>query len=411
MQYRKHLAGFIATLATGAMAQDGALAPEQLFEKLAPSVWTVQTFDARNQPLSLGSGVVIAPNEVVTNCHVLAKARRAEVLRDNVSYGATLEHADPDRDLCILKVANLKAPAVTMAGVDTLKVGARVYAIGSPRGLDQTISDGLLSGVRRTESGDFIALQVTVPISPGSSGGGLFDTHGRLVGITTFQFKEGQNLNFALPASWISEVPERAKLALAQPRRGDAGRAAAGAPTGARVFEYELRDRTTGAARMVTYHLDRVDGVRLIFNQGSYVEDDKGNVLVNTAPLGGDYDVAMPPGGWVPADTKPGAFWTTKYRSGNVGSVVAMDLQARAVGEDVLKVKGEDLRVLRVEFKGYTQRFTSAATSPGGRYVATAWYSPALQRVVRFEAKSRGGVSTGAFLIDEQLQLVDIREQ
>ena len=149
--------------------------PEQLFERLAPSVWTVETFDGTNRPLAMGSAVVIGPGSLVTNCHVLAKASRVVVARDNVSYGATLEHPDPERDLCLLKVRNFTAPAVTVGQLEGLKTGARVYAIGSPRGLEQTISDGLLSAGRRSASGDVAALQVTVPISRGSSGGGLFD--------------------------------------------------------------------------------------------------------------------------------------------------------------------------------------------------------------------------------------------
>src|SRR5437763_13579773 len=161
-----------AAASAGAQGAD-PVPPEVLFDRLAPRVWTIETFDARNQPLSLGSGVVIAPNEVVTNCHVLAKAKRASVVRDNVRYGATLEYPDVERDLCILKVPNLDAPAVTMGSAETRKIGSRGYAIGSPRGLDQTSSDGLLSGVRKSSSGDYMALQVTGPISPGSSGGGL----------------------------------------------------------------------------------------------------------------------------------------------------------------------------------------------------------------------------------------------
>jgi S1-C subfamily serine protease len=92
--------------------------PEQLFERLAPSVWTVETFDARNQPLAIGSGVGVGPGSLVTNCHVLAKASRVAVARENVSYGATLEHPDPERDLCMLKVRNFTAPAVTVGNIE-----------------------------------------------------------------------------------------------------------------------------------------------------------------------------------------------------------------------------------------------------------------------------------------------------
>lgn len=83
----------------------------------------------------------------------------------------------------------------------TLRVGSRVYAIGTPRGLETTISDGLLSGLRRYAQNTIEALQVSVPIAPGSSGGGLFDEQGRLIGTTTAGLRDSQNLNFAIPAA------------------------------------------------------------------------------------------------------------------------------------------------------------------------------------------------------------------
>ncbi len=87
------------------------------------------------------------------------------------------------------------------------KVGQRVYAIGAPQGLELTLSEGLISALRGTDKGAII--QTTAPVSPGSSGGGLFNSSGQLVGIVTFQRKSGQNLNFALPAAWISDMSNR----------------------------------------------------------------------------------------------------------------------------------------------------------------------------------------------------------
>lgn len=401
------LAGAGATLAQGV----DPMPPDQLFERLSPSIWTVETWDARNQPLALGSAVVIAPGSLVTNCHVLARASSVRISRDNVSYGATLEHPDPERDLCMLKVRNFTAPAVPLGTVEGLKVGSRVYAIGSPRGLEQTISDGLLSGVRRSESGDFTALQVTVPISKGSSGGGLFDAYGRLIGITTFQLRDGQNLNFALPVTWVQEVPQRAQAALAtakaKPPESVATPAAGG---GRQVYEYELRDRLTGSVRKVTYRLDRRDGDKLVYNGGSRIENAAGGVLQDTAPIGGEFDLAMPPGGWITAEPKQGAVWKSNFQRGVSASFISLKLDARTVGETTMRMKDRNFRVVQVEFKGYTQRL-AAGTNSGGHYAATAWYAPELGRIVRFEARTRGGTGGGAFYIDEQLQLVDIRSE
>jgi S1-C subfamily serine protease len=398
-----------------------ALAPEELFEKLVPSVWTIEVFDAANRPMGLGSGVVVAPGSVVTNCHVLAKSSRVAVTRENVSYGAVLEHPDPERDLCLLRVRNLRAPPVAMGDAESLKIGARVYAIGSPRGLEQTLSDGLVSGVRRSERGELQAVQISVPISPGSSGGGLFDGQGRLVGITTSGLRDSQNLNFAMPANWIAEVPERAKALLAA-RTGSKTTAAHGpavviTPPAAgrpRVFEYSLVDRITGNENRVVYRLERQDGDQLIFNQGSRVERADGSVVRNTAAIGGEFDLAMPQGGWVRAGVQRGSAWRLDYdvRESDGGRPIRMQLDAEAVGEGTMSLKGQDVRIVHVRFTGFTLRGINSGNLGSGRYVAQAWFAPDLGRIVQFDVRTRGGIVGGAsFLIDEQLKLVDIRDE
>ena len=125
----------------------------------------------------------------------------------NEFLSATLGTADEDFDLCRLNVPNMTAPAVTIASIKSLRVGQKVFAIGAPQGLDLTISDGIVSSFRSAPGGEVI--QTTAPISPGSSGGGLFDAFGNLIGIVAFQSRTGQNLNFAIPAEWISDMRSR----------------------------------------------------------------------------------------------------------------------------------------------------------------------------------------------------------
>lgn len=182
-----------------------AKTPSELFETVAPSVVVVVASDASGEAKTLGSGVVVARGQVITNCHVLAEGVSIEVRQDGRRVPATLTHADPDRDLCRLGASGLTAPSVRMGTVKDLKVGARVYAVGAPQGLELTLTDGLVSGLRDIGGGTVI--QTTAPISQGSSGGGLFDEEGRLVGITTFYLAESQSLNFALPADWIAALP------------------------------------------------------------------------------------------------------------------------------------------------------------------------------------------------------------
>jgi tetratricopeptide (TPR) repeat protein len=157
-----------------------------------------------------GDASVIDKQKVITNCHVVKRTNVLEVHHSGKVYKATLEHIDRERDLCQLNVPGLTAPSATFGSAKKLKVGQRVYAIGAPQGLELTLSEGLISALRNYEGSQFI--QTSAPISPGSSGGGLFDADGRLIGITTFYIKGGQNLNFALPVDWIVEVPHRARL-------------------------------------------------------------------------------------------------------------------------------------------------------------------------------------------------------
>jgi S1-C subfamily serine protease len=115
----------------------------------------------------------------------------------------SIQSADPNTDRCILNApeAHLK-PIAAARPHDSLEVGEPVYTLGAPVGLELTISDGILSG-RREESGQRF-VQSTAPISPGSSGGGLFDSKGNLIGITTLAIvgreRLNQALNFAIPA-------------------------------------------------------------------------------------------------------------------------------------------------------------------------------------------------------------------
>jgi len=191
-----------------------ALSPEEIFERLEPSVWVVRTFDAQDKPVGLGSAIVIDKGRLVTNCHVLGRVKSIKIAHGQQTYPATLEFPDVERDLCLISVPDLPAPAVPLGQIAQLKVGQKVYAIGSPRGLELTMSDGIISALRDISDGSPL-IQTTASISKGSSGGGLFDANAKLIGITTFQNTEGQNLNFAHPAAWILEVPERARAVLA----------------------------------------------------------------------------------------------------------------------------------------------------------------------------------------------------
>jgi len=180
---------------------------EQVFAEVSPGIVRVRALDDRGQPVKQGSGVTIGSGRIITNCHVTSGASRVVVLAGRETYSASVRVADEKLDLCSLDVSGFDAPAVTLGSIDTVRTGQRVFAIGAPLGLDLTISEGIVSSLRDMPQGRVI--QTSAPVSPGSSGGGLFDTQSRLVGIVTFQTRSGQNLNFAVPADWIAQMSNR----------------------------------------------------------------------------------------------------------------------------------------------------------------------------------------------------------
>ena len=184
-----------------------AKSAEELFTTLSRSTARITVHDISGRAVGLGSGVVTGFGTVITNCHVATAGGSLTVKVGAEQFSASVEVADEEYDLCKLSVSGLTAPAVTIGSAESLKTGQKVYAIGSPQGLELTISDGIVSGMRDLPQGRVI--QTTAPISPGSSGGPLFDAYGRLVGIMTFQHRSGQNLNFAVPADWIANIRSR----------------------------------------------------------------------------------------------------------------------------------------------------------------------------------------------------------
>ena len=408
-------AALVFVAASAAAGAASALEPDVLFRKVAGSVWAIRTFDAQERPLRAGSAVVIAPGRLVTNCHVLAKASGFVVKQDNVTYGATLEFPDPARDLCQIRVANFNAAPVALAPAGSARVGQRVYAIGNPRGLENTLSEGILSGLRGGD-GEARLLQTTAAISAGSSGGGLFDDEGRLLGITSFAARDGGNLNFAVPAEFLSELPARAQAALEARAREPAGneRRATSAGTASALteplragdaLEYLRTDKLTGGRSTVIYRVDRVVGDEVTFNGGGKVEQLDGQVGSVTSPAGGLFDLASPPGGWARANLLPGMRWQADYTPA-FGERQRHELIATVGQAQSMRVDGIELEVLRIGYEGWI--YASSASAPlfgaTSRFQAAAWYSPELHRVVRFEGSYQRGMSS----TNESLELVRV---
>lgn len=173
--------------------------------KLASSVVMLEVYDGEQKCFKTGSGVIInQTGYILTNFHVVAGGRYFGVLLEeeqDVCYTDELIKYNQDQDLAILRMEKHRSPIPVWRGGEELVRGQKVVAIGSPLGLFNTVSDGIISGFRTV--GERSMIQFTAPTSHGSSGGALLNLYGELIGILTAGFDDGQNLNLAVDARTI----------------------------------------------------------------------------------------------------------------------------------------------------------------------------------------------------------------
>lgn len=198
---------FIFTISNSCFSADAA----EIFRNAHTSLVRLETFDANKTLLQRFSGVAVTNEDVVTTCHTLTNAKRTVAYRGALSAEAALLFQDSERDLCQLHISGLELVPVRLISLDRLAIGQRVFAIGFSIGLDPAISDGVLSAVRETKNEKY--LQHSAPTTAGSNGGGLFIESGELAGITVFiPSTGGQNIAFAQPTNWITELRERSAV-------------------------------------------------------------------------------------------------------------------------------------------------------------------------------------------------------
>lgn len=212
----------VGMTATPAAAQSASAAVRDA----ARHVVMLRGFDAEGRVTAQGSGFYFGPGRIATNYHVIEGATTVRIIgADGDTLAATThaEAADAGLDLAILP-----APEGHSGGLwlETLYpyVGDRVWAYGSPKGLAGTMTDGIVSAVR--ERGGRTVLQISAPISPGSSGGPVLDARGRVVGVTVSSVRGGQNLNFAVPGRELARLAAqrgtRIDFPIGAPRRDTA---------------------------------------------------------------------------------------------------------------------------------------------------------------------------------------------
>ena len=177
-----------------------------IVKKIKPSTVIIITYNKEGVLIGQGSGFFITKDgNVITNRHVLEGATRAEVKTDDGKIYPVKKvlAEDKDGDLILVSI-EMSGEVMSPLSVNTSvpEVGERIIVMGSPLGLEKTVSDGIVSAVREIpEFGKIV--QVTAPISPGSSGSPIVNMKGEVIGIATFYVLAGQNLNFAIPGERI----------------------------------------------------------------------------------------------------------------------------------------------------------------------------------------------------------------
>jgi len=172
------------------------------------------SMDENYQPIGIGSGFVIGNNgEIATNYHVVegASSAMAKFVNQEEKYSIeNIVQSNTVYDIAIIQI-NTKTSPISLGDDEISSIGERIYAIGNPEGLEGTVSEGIISGFRKIDN-NFRIMQITAPISPGSSGGPVINQNGQVIGIASASNIEGQNLNFAIPVTKLKEVISKPKI-------------------------------------------------------------------------------------------------------------------------------------------------------------------------------------------------------
>jgi len=198
----------------------------KIFNENNRSVVVIVALDKQGNPVGQGSGFVVrSDGAIITNYHVISGAEDIQVKAgEEVLPVEGIIYIDKENDLVILKAKAKALPAVRLGDIAKVSVGEKVYVIGSPQGLENTISDGILSGIREVDPKRKI-IQITAPVSEGSSGGPVFNDNGEVIGIVTFLIKEAQNLNFAMPINVLkSRIADKKVTSFQKAQIGDTKR-------------------------------------------------------------------------------------------------------------------------------------------------------------------------------------------
>lgn len=201
----KNLLCILLVLPVAAFGQI-SLTTAEIAKKVSPSVVVIEgKTDSGNV---LGSGFIISKDgKIVTNLHVIRDMKTAtvELANGKVFDSICILATDERRDLAIVKIAGLDLPILDLGNSDALNIGEPVVIVGSPRGLEGTVTAGILSSVRDGGEG-YKVLQTDAAVNPGNSGGPLVNNRGQVIGVVSFILRSSQGLNFGIPINYVREL-------------------------------------------------------------------------------------------------------------------------------------------------------------------------------------------------------------
>ena len=187
--------------------------PQQIAKKALASTVLIVMEDANGQPVSSGSGFFVGRGMIATNLHVVEGVFNGyikQVGMDKTYRIKGIVAMNSQQDLAILRVSDIGAPILPLGNSDELEIGEPVYAVGNPKGyLEGTFTEGVVSGMREFQT-DSKRIQMSAPVSEGSSGGPVLNSRGEVIGVAVSKLTEGQNLNFAIPSNYLKELLSKA---------------------------------------------------------------------------------------------------------------------------------------------------------------------------------------------------------